>query len=87
MTKSVTPPVSDHAVLRYCERVLGMDMEGVRQHIWETCSASVLMGATCLRADGVRYEFAGGRITTVIPDNTLPSQTSRGRTQNRLARR
>jgi hypothetical protein len=87
MTKTVAPPVTDHAVVRYCERVLGMDMEGVRRHIWETCAASVTMGAACLRAEGHRFEFAGGRVITVTPDNVLPTQTSRVRTQNRMARR
>lgn len=87
MTKPVTPPVSDHAVLRYMQRVLGFDVEGLRVQIWTTCAPAVQMGATCLRADGVRYEFVNGRITTVVPDGPTPSLTSRARTQNRMARR
>jgi hypothetical protein len=87
MTKPVSLPVTDHAVIRYCERVLGMDMEGVRQHIWDTCSASIAIGATSLRAEGARFEFVSGRVITVVPDGVLPTQTSRERAKNRMARR
>lgn len=79
-------PVTDHAVLRYMERVHGFDIDAVRRHIWKICEASALIGATCLRSEGVKFEFTNGKVVTVVPDCAQPGKTSRAKTQQRMLR-
>lgn len=78
--------VTDHAVLRYMERVLGFDIEGVREHIKAICAPAAAIGATCLRAEGVKFEFTASTntVTTVVPDGPLPNVTSRERARSRM---
>lgn len=72
--------VTDHAVVRYLERARGFDIEGVRRHIAETCAAGVV-GATCVRSEGVRFGIThndtGPVVTTVTPNGPLPNKTAR----------
>jgi hypothetical protein len=69
--------VSDHAVLRFLERVHGFDVEAVRRHIEELCAPAMAVGASSLRAEGVRFGFSpsGTVVTTVMPDGGFPSRT------------
>lgn len=78
--------VTDHAVLRYLERALGFDIEGVREHIRTICAPAAAIGATCLRAEGVRFEFttSTNTVTTVVPDNAVPNATSRERARSKM---
>lgn len=78
--------VTDHAVLRYLERVQGQPIEQVREHIRKTCESAHALGAKTVRAEGVRFEMTSVALTTVLPDGTTPSKTSRERTQLRMAR-
>jgi hypothetical protein len=78
-------PVTDHAVLRWLERVQGVDIEAIRQRIWKTCEPAVKAGATCVRVDGVKYELANGKVVTVVPGHAAPGKTSRDATQRKLA--
>lgn len=68
--------VTDHAVVRYCERVLGMDMEGVRRVIHDTCAPADAIGASRVLKDGFRFEMQQGRVVTITTDNGFPSLTS-----------
>lgn len=77
-------PVTDHAVIRYLERCKGVDIEAIRLHIWKTCEGAVKTGATCIRAEGVKFEFASGTVITVTPDGAKPSKTSRAESQKKL---
>lgn len=60
--------VSDHAVLRYLERVVGIDVEAIRQalsvEVIDTASAfgcdTVIMG------DGTRLKLHGDVVATVL---------------------
>jgi len=79
-------PVTDHAVIRYLERCKGFDIEAVRTHIWKVCEGAAKAGATCIRAEGVKFEFASGRVITVTPDGTEPSKTSKKLTGQRTVR-
>lgn len=69
------PTVTDHAVLRYLERVKGFDVESVRKQIAERCAPYVAGGLTALHADGVKYEFHKGVVVTVAPACSTPSRT------------
>lgn len=70
------PHVTDHAVLRYLERVRGMDIEAVRRHIAALCAGAVACGAICYRAEGHRFTIADRTVVTVRP---MPGKPSRPR--------
>ncbi len=53
------PIVTDHAVVRYCERVLGLDMEGVRRRIAEQCQHAGT--ATAVHCGSFIYQMGRGR--------------------------
>ncbi|SDQ17845.1 hypothetical protein [Pseudovibrio sp. Tun.PSC04-5.I4] len=59
-------PVTDHAVLRYLERVLDIDVQMVRRHIYRETENALQVGAKGLRRDGVRYVLEGGAVVTVM---------------------
>lgn len=69
------PSVSDHAVLRYMERVQGFDIEAVRQHIGTLCRSACRAGAASLKTEGVEFQFADGKVVTVTPKTRGPSKT------------
>lgn len=64
--------VSDHAVLRYLERVLQEDIEGLRAEIEEIVRRAEdlpeeLPDATAVLKDGFRFCIRGGVVVTVLP--------------------
>lgn len=79
--------VSDHAVLRYLERAMDLNIEIVREHIASVCAGPAAVGAVCVRAEGVRFEIINNAVTTVAPDRVNPSNTSRERNQRHIERR
>lgn len=78
--------VSDHAVLRYMERVMGLDVEKVRAHIHDVCSPAASIGAVCVRAEGHRFEIVNNAVLTVTPDRLGPSKTTQARNQRIIER-
>lgn len=52
--------VSDHAVVRYCERVLGLDMEAVRGKILDICGPAAALGARAIVKDGHKFIISPG---------------------------
>lgn len=60
------PAVTDHALMRYLDRALGLDLEAYRREIALRCAAAVKMGASGLTVDGIRYEFRGGAVISVL---------------------
>lgn len=67
--------VSDHAILRYLERGMGLNINIVREHILSICGDAAAFGAVCVRAEGLRFEIDGNRICTVTPDHVTPNRT------------
>ena len=67
--------VTDHAVLRYMERLLNVDVETVRQAIVDAMNTprsgdirSFVGGASCrITVEGVTYCVRSGAITTCYP--------------------
>lgn len=76
--------VSDHAVLRYMERAKGFDVASVREHIATLCAGPAALGASCVRAEGVKFELGDNSVITVVPDHVTPGKTTRERNQHRL---
>ncbi|MBR0995607.1 hypothetical protein JQ580_33375 [Bradyrhizobium japonicum] len=60
---------SDHAVIRYLERVEGLDLDIIRAEILSIAGAAAAVGAKVIRKDGNSYVIEKGVIVTVIPDD------------------
>ena len=59
--------VTDHAVLRYLERVHGVDMNGLRKRIGRMVHNAVLHGANGVRINGVSFRLVDNHVITVRP--------------------
>lgn len=79
MKPPALPRVTDHAVLRYLERVQGFDVETVRRKIAERCAAPMASGAVSLIFDGHRFEFSNGAVITVVPYTGMANRTREAR--------
>ncbi|MEB3421907.1 hypothetical protein ACFSDD_09090 [Salipiger marinus] len=76
-------PVTDHAVIRYLERVQGMDVEALRRAIGHRVGAAMLGndGACGVVIDGFSYRIGdSGAVVTVIK----ASRPSRSQGASRL---
>lgn len=62
------PIISDHAVLRYLERVKGIDVESIRREMDSPAlRAAVDMGATSVKLGcGARLRLKGDTVVTVL---------------------
>jgi hypothetical protein len=76
--------ISDHAVLRYLERAMNLNVDIVREHIASICASPAAFGANCVRAEGLRFEISMNTVTTVRPDGQAPSLTSRNKAQDKI---
>ena len=63
------PHVTDHAVLRYLERVYGVDIAGVRKRIARDAEQGCEAGAGAIIVDGTRYVLEGYNVITVSGRN------------------
>ncbi len=62
--------VTDRAVLRYLERVCGMDIETVRSEIGRTVDLCLDHPDACgVVSGGFAYKLRDGVVTTVAPQN------------------
>ncbi|MGR3485503.1 MAG: hypothetical protein ACU0BF_09170 [Paracoccaceae bacterium] len=62
---AVRAHVTDHALVRFLERVEGIDIERVRRRIQDEVQRGVEMDAAGVRRDGVRYTLVDGSVVTV----------------------
>lgn len=72
--------ITDHALLRYLERVEGVDIAGLRDRLADRLAEAVTLGAVAVTIDGMTYRLADTVCVTVTPRH------SRRRHQNRVAR-
>lgn len=72
--------VTDHAVLRFVERVLGVDVEAIRRHLANPAvdRATEFGASTVILADGTRLKLRDGAVVTVLPKRRVP-KCKRGR--------
>jgi hypothetical protein len=64
----VEPRVTDHAVLRYIERVLGFDVDAIRERIMtRQVRDAIRSRAGAVTVDGYRYEIKAGAVVTIMP--------------------
>lgn len=63
--------VTDHGLVRYMQRVMGIDVEAIRKDVADMLSARELPGSASgsmvVRLDGFRFVVLGGRLVTVKP--------------------
>lgn len=76
--------VTDHAVLRYLERVKGIDIEAVRAELGHVVDKAIEMGAGATIVDGVKYVLRDRCVVTVALAQEPPL---RGRAMRRRNRR
>ena len=74
--KKPAVPVTDHCVIRYMERVMGLDIEGVRRKIADDLAPAVRIGAVGLTKDGFNYRIADGAVITVMPAGSVQRRFS-----------
>lgn len=79
--------ITDHAVLRYMERVLGVDVAAVRAEIRARVRlAEAHEGAEAVLADGVRFAIEGNAVVTVMLHTRPNVRTGRQRPERRDGR-
>lgn len=76
--------VTDHAIIRYLERVQGMDIDCLRRQIGHVVQSGRELGACGVVSNGFVYKLRGTYVTTVLPHNTGAAghKKRRGRVQN-----
>lgn len=67
-------PVSDHAVMRYVERVMGINVERLRVDIGHAVDEAARAGASSVKINGLVFRIRDGVVTTVVPSGHQPRQ-------------
>ena len=58
--------VSDHALIRYLERAMGLNIDSARWAIEHAVREAVASGASSVRSGGLTYMLQGNRVVTII---------------------
>lgn len=68
MPKAIQPECTDHALIRYIERVMGVDVKSIRNEIMtKSVIAAIKNGATAVVVNGYKMPVSGeGKIITVL---------------------
>lgn len=70
------PRVSDHALLRYLERVKDVDIEAARAEILTPAvTAAIIQGASGVIVGKVKFVVSGATITTTLGEEQRPKHT------------
>lgn len=74
------PQVSDHALVRFIERVHGIDLSSIKAHILTPrIVESVRAGASAVVVDGVKFIVRGGVLVTVVTNDKPKNRPPRYR--------
>jgi hypothetical protein len=77
--------VCDHALLRFIERVGGLDVEAMRRHLSESLDRAVVAAEAIgcreivVVADDNKYVIVKGRVITVLAATMKSKRVKRGR--------
>lgn len=71
--------VTDHTIVRYLERVEGVDIETLRRQIGRTVQQGIEQGANGVVSGGFVYRIEGVSVVTIAPQN----EVDRGRKKRR----
>lgn len=66
---AIVPTVSDHALIRYIERVHGIPMEAIRQQILLKAENAIRLGAGAVRLEDCTLVIKGSTVVTVKADD------------------
>lgn len=69
---SRVPHVTDHALVRYLERVVGVDLDVHRQAIEARVAGAVALGASAIVSEGYRYALTDSVVITVTRASSDP---------------
>ncbi|WP_457647385.1 hypothetical protein [Profundibacter sp.] len=61
--------ITDHALLRYLERVLGYDVESLRRQLGREIAARTDGQASAVRMDGFQYRIDNKAVVTITSIN------------------
>ncbi|MBY6091054.1 hypothetical protein [Maritimibacter alkaliphilus] len=67
MRNPLRPHVTDHALVRYMERVMELDLGPIRAEISKLVEPAIGLSATALRHEGYRYILVEERVVTIMP--------------------
>lgn len=68
--------ITDHALVRYLERVRGFNLDRERQAIRDVCRG---VDSGTIKSNGHLFEVKGRAVVTVTPDSGIPCRTKRQR--------
>jgi hypothetical protein len=74
--------VSDHAVIRYLERVRGMSVDAIREEIAEQVRKGTQVASERIRGGRMKEIYVvngAGHVTTVLPAEALVASIQKGR--------
>lgn len=72
------PEITHHAVLRFLERVRGIDIEAVRDEIrTETLKQAIVFGAGHVKRDDCVLVIESGKVITVLDKGMRPKDRNR----------
>ena len=75
--KRISIKVTDHAALRYLERVKGLDLDALKSEIAQVVhTAEAYEGVSGVRVDGMRYVIDQGTVITVTHLNRAEIRTA-----------
>lgn len=66
--------ITDHALVRFLERVRGFNLDAERQAIRDICRG---MDSGTVKARGHLFEVKGRAVVTVAPDSGMPCRSKR----------
>lgn len=69
--------VTDHAVVRYLERALGIDVDAVRGEIARAVKRGIAEGASGVRVGGLWFRLEGAVVVTVLPNSSADVRIGR----------
>lgn len=78
MIKKLNFRVTDHVLLRYMERMLGVDVADFRKRLHAKLEPAAMAGATQIETSGMIFKFSHGphdiSVTTMWPADGPPSK-------------
>lgn len=77
--KLIPSAITDHAVIRYLERVQGVDIQAVRLEIASRVANGLEKGACGVLLDGMEYRIVDGHVVTVQKARYPDKRTGRVR--------
>ena len=73
------PHITNHALLRYLERFVGIDVEAHRRDMERAVEKGVELGACGVVTGGIRYRLEGADVVTCLHASVPDVRTGRAR--------